>query len=223
MLADYLFELEQTFLSQANAEIAKQQKAYLKNQFEHFGIKTPVRRSITRSFLQKDTLPNRKDLPLLVKALWQKEQREFQSFGLDLCLKYSKKPQLHDLEMFEWMVITKSWWDTVDMVAVNMMGEYFKKYPQSINQKIPEWIGSKNIWLQRCAILFQLKYKEHINTDLLTSVIYQLKDTNEFFLNKAIGWILREFAKTNPKWVTQFTQEITLHSLSRREALRLIN
>ena len=82
--------------------------------------------------------------------------------------------------------------------------------------------ASGNIWLQRTAILFQLKYKQETDTTLLASTIRQLCHTDEFFLNKAIGWALREYGKTHPDWVLDFTEKTVLHPLSRREGLRII-
>ena len=82
---------------------------------------------------------------------------------------------------------------------------------------------SDNIWLQRTFLIFQLKYKEEININLLTDYILQLKDTKEFFINKAIGWILREYTRTNPEWVIDFVNKHELSNLSKREALKLIS
>jgi 3-methyladenine DNA glycosylase AlkD len=102
------------------------------------------------------------------------------------------------------------------------MGEYFKKYPEQRIIYVRKWINSNNIWLQRCALLFQLKYKENLDTVLLGSVINSLLGSKEFFINKAIGWILREYSKTNPIWVIEFADKTALSNFSKKEALRLI-
>tara|TARA_R110001583_G_scaffold77623_1_gene211173 strand:+ start:4724 stop:5020 length:297 start_codon:yes stop_codon:yes gene_type:complete len=95
-------------------------------------------------------------------------------------------------------------------------------YPEEIEMYIEKWLKSNNIWLQRCALLFQLKYKEELDTNLLSYIINSLLGSKEFFINKAIGWVLRAYSKTNPKWVIEFTDITELNALSRREALRLI-
>ena len=118
------------------------------------------------------------------------------------------------------MVTHNSWWDTVDIIAVKLIGEYFKKYPEEIKPAVKRWLDSRNIWLQRCAILFQLHYKKAIDTEMLTQVIHSLLGSKEFFINKAIGWILREYGKTNPEWVLDFVDKTELHPLSKREAIR---
>ncbi len=222
MLSPYVEELQQTLQEYANASIAQQQKAYLKDLFEHYGIKAPVRRSITKYLLTKEARPFKEELDTIVKELWTLDQREFQHFGLDLCDKYKRQWVKSDLSLFEHMVVHKSWWDTVDFIAVNLMGPYFKQFPELIETKMEEWIQSQNLWLQRCTLIFQLKYKKDTNTALLSRCILQLNHTKEFFLNKAIGWALREYSKTNPKWVMEFTDQQQLHPLSKREALRLM-
>ena len=121
------------------------------------------------------------------------------------------------------MIINKPWWDTIDFLAPKILGEYFKLFPEEIDKNIQKWISSNNIWLQRSSILFQLKYKETLNTQLLTKIILPLSNTKEFFINKSIGWILREYSKTNKDWVLDFIEKHKLSNLSIREALKHIN
>lgn len=104
------------------------------------------------------------------------------------------------------------------------MGEYFKVYKEERYHRVNQWLASENIWLQRCAVdvLFQLKYKKDLDTELLSYVITHLLGSKEFFINKAIGWALREYSKTNLKWVIDFVSKTKLSPLSKREALRLI-
>ncbi|MGV6861293.1 MAG: DNA alkylation repair protein [Putridiphycobacter sp.] len=219
----YLELLTEELKANANTEIALQQKAYLKDKFEFFGLKTPVRRSVLKPFLQKSALPSQKDAYQLVKALWQKPQREFHYFAQELAFKYVKNFQLEDIQLFEWMVANQSWWDTVDFIAVKLMGAYFKKFPEMRYEYCRKWLQSENMWLQRSALLFQLKYKSEVDTELMTTNIEALLGSKEFFINKAIGWILREYSRTNPQWVKTFVQTHELAHLSRKEALRLLN
>lgn len=113
-----------------------------------------------------------------------------------------------------------SWWDTIDVIAPKILGSWFKRYPEHIKPTITRWLKSDNIWLQRSCVLFQLKYKEKTNTQLLSSVIDQLKDSKEFFLRKSIGWVLREYAKTDAEFVKDFVNSRELSPLSRREATK---
>jgi len=104
-----------------------------------------------------------------------------------------------------------------------LVGAYFKHFSDEKQTVIDKWLASENIWLQRTALLFQLKYKDQVDTSLLKYVITRLLGSNEFFINKAIGWILREYSKTNPTWVAAFVAETDLHPLSKREALKWLS
>lgn len=219
---DYIEILEREFSKKCHPEKALAQKAYLKNQFEFFGLTAPIRREIQKPFLQKEYLPPKSDLEDIVKTLWLKPEREFQHFGLELTYKYIKQLEIYDLELFEFMVVNKSWWDTIDFISPRLMGQYFKTFPNQREKSIEKWLASNNIWLQRSSILFQLKYKKDLDTDFLSYIINALLGSKEFFINKAIGWILREYSRTNPDWVISFCERTDLANLSRREALRLI-
>lgn len=220
---DFTPLLEAEFKRNGDATIAAGQKAYMRNQFAFIGIKTPLRRTIQQPFLAKQYLPSKAEASTIVKALWKKPEREFQLFGQELIYKYHKDFEEKDMALFEYMVANKSWWDTVDFIAVNIMGQYFKKFPELRKKYVKKWLTSNNIWLQRSAILFQLKYKTAVDTELLKSTINSLLGSNEFFINKAIGWMLRHYSRTNPQWVQNFCANTELQPLSRREALRLMN
>ena len=216
----YIKTLEEEFQKAANMKLAKEMAAYMRNQFAFLGIKSPERRKIQKPFLLKNTLPDKTELSRTVKYFWNKPEREYQYFAQELTEKYLKNFASEDIELFEYMIKNKSWWDTVDMIATKLVAAYFKIYPEKIKKYTNQWIASGNIWLQRTTILFQLKYKNDLNTELLKKIILQLKNTGEFFIDKAIGWILREYAKTNPQWVIDFTNKIKLNNLSKREALK---
>jgi 3-methyladenine DNA glycosylase AlkD len=159
----------------------------------------------------------------LIKELWKKPEREYQYFAQELAFKYIYQPNTEDIDWYEYMVVRKSWWDTVDFIANKLMGKYFKAFPDQRKVYVQKWLDSDNIWLQRSALLFQLKYKKDLDRDLLAFTIKTLLPTKEFFINKAIGWVLREYSRTNPNWVLEFVNKTPLNPLSRREALKLIN
>jgi len=154
--------------------------------------------------------------------LWHKPQRDYHYFAQELLFKYHQHFEKKDITIFEFMAVHNSWWDTVDFIATKLMGTYFKKFPENRKIYVEKWLKSNNIWLQRSALLFQLKYKERLDTQVLAAAINSLIGSKEFFINKAIGWVLREYSRTNPQWVLDFVYNTNLHSLSRREALRLL-
>ncbi|MDV7137979.1 DNA alkylation repair protein [Maribacter sp. TH_r10] len=220
---DFLQTLEIEFEANSNPQIAEGQKAYMRNHFEFYGITSPKRREIQRPFLVKSFLPPKEKLHELVKALWQKPQREYQFFAQELVSKYTKQFSISDISILEYMVTHKSWWDTVDYIAVKLIGPYFERYPEQLDTHLEKWLASDNIWLQRCCLLYQLKRKDNIDTTRLNMIIQRLLGSKEFFINKAIGWVLREYSRTNPNWVKEFVSRNELANLSRREAIRLMD
>ena len=221
-MIEFINTLEIEFEKHKNAKIALEQKAYMRHQFQFYGLKATVRREIQKPFFIKEYLPQKSEIEHIIKTLWEKPQREYQHFAQELAFKYVKQLELKDINLFEFMVTNKSWWDTVDFIANKLMGEYFKTFPNQKEKYVTKWLKSDNIWLQRSALLFQLKYKNKIDTVLLSSTINSLLNSKEFFINKAIGWVLREYSRTNPNWVIEFVNNTELSTLSKKEALRLL-
>jgi 3-methyladenine DNA glycosylase AlkD len=217
---EYLLPLKMAFEENANPSKAIQMKAYMRGQFEYFGISSPERRIIIAEHKKKYGLIPFEFLNETVKACWQEPEREFQYFAMEMLNKVSKKSKPETILLYEYIITEKSWWDTIDYVAANLVGRYFKKFPELIESKTTEWMDSGNIWLQRTCLIFQLKYKDQLDTELLESFILELKDSKQFFIRKAIGWILREYSKTNPEYVKYFVQNNKLSGLSRIEALK---
>lgn len=215
--------LEVEFQRHANYQRCIGQKAYMRNQFDFFGLDAATRRKVQQPFLLSKFLPSKSEAHQLIIKLWKKPQRDFQYVAQELAFKYVNVLEKDDIQLFEYMVVHKSWWDTIDYIAPKLIGNYFNKYPEQRETYIQKWIASENSWLQRSAILFQLKYKSNLDTELLEKIINSLNETNEFFINKAIGWILREYSRTNPNWVIAFVKKTPLSNLSKKEALRLIN
>jgi len=219
---EYINNLKEIFYKNKNPKIAISQEKYMRNKFKFLGIPAPKRKEIQKPFLKQNLLLPKENLKEIVTILWKETHREFHYFAQELTIKYKKSYTIKDIELFEFMVTHNSWWDTIDIIAPNIIGEYFKLYPENIKIYTKKWINSDNIWLQRSAILFQLRYKQNLDTKLLSEIIVSLSQSKEFFINKAIGWILREYTKTNPDWVLEFVNKIPLHPLSKREALRLL-
>jgi 3-methyladenine DNA glycosylase AlkD len=159
----------------------------------------------------------------VVELLWALPQREFQYLAMELIKKRIKYMDENFIRFLEELVIVKSWWDTIDFIAANLISVHFQKYPDLIIPVVSRWMDSGNIWLQRSCVLFQLKYKGKTDLKLLYKLIDRLNDSKEFFIQKAIGWILREYSKTNPDEVKEYVVNHELKPLSKREALKIIN
>ena len=124
------------------------------------------------------------------------------------------------IELYEQIITTYSWWVNVDGIAVNLVGSLFKKYPEMMKPHTEKWQASGNMWLQRTALLFQLNYKADTNIELMFDIIRLNLGSKEFFINKAIGWILRQYSKTDAQVVMDFVEKTDLAPLSQREALK---
>jgi 3-methyladenine DNA glycosylase AlkD len=218
----YSNKLIQLFSENSDPETAFWAKKYMRNQYDFFGITSPRRNELSKHFFVENGLTAYSDLPEIISDLWNADQRELQYFAMVLPEKYKKKWGPEIIELIEFMVTNKSWWDTVDWIASHLAGSYFKMFPDQILTKTDDWMASGNMWLQRTCILFQLKYKNATDTDLLFRFSEELRESKEFFIQKAIGWALRELSKTNPESVLSFVNEVELKPLSVREGTRII-
>ncbi|WP_347550979.1 DNA alkylation repair protein [Pseudalkalibacillus hwajinpoensis] len=204
-----------------NCAQAKQMESYMRDQFPFLGIKTPERRKAVKEVLKAQEFPNEEVLKNLVYTLWNLKEREYQNVALDLLDRVKHYP-IDYIELIETLMTTKSWWDTVDGLAVHSAGTYFQQFPDRTRGITEKWITSQNMWLNRSAILFQLSYKNKTDFEMLKRYILIHANSNEFFHQKAIGWALREYSKTNSEDVVNFVNENNLAPLSKREALKFL-
>ena len=217
----YVKKLKTLFEQNADPSQAPAMKKYMRDQFEYLGIKTPQSKALQKEFYAEHGLPKVTDLDSILRDLWSLPQREFQYISVGLLGKLNKLLPPEFIETIEYLITTKSWWDTVDSVAAGTVGMHFKRHPTVKKKYLARWRKSENFWLRRTAILFQLNYKDETDFDLLCEIIRENLGSKEFFINKAIGWALRQYAKTDPKAVKKFVKETKeLHPLSRREAMK---
>lgn len=217
----YLHQLNEAFSNQADQARAVRMKAYMRNQFDFFGVDSPTRKSIVSNVLRENGKP---ELPVLIGLtglLWSQPEREMQYAAMDISNYFLKKLNPAYMQIYEKLIGQKSWWDTVDWLAPKAMGTILQRYPEHMTQYVEKWLKSGNIWYIRSAILFQLHYKDKTDFDLLKSIILQTTGSTEFFINKASGWALREYSKTNAKAVTDFVgSNPGLSGLTKTEALK---
>lgn len=221
-MKSYINRLSHLLQENANPTFASQMKAYMKGQFEYFGVKSPVRKELIKGFYKEHGLPSDADLKCFIKGIWLLPQRELKYTAIELM---DKKINVMDESWIDFvaeLLVYESWWDTVDGLSANVTGKLLLKFPNLAVTKSEIWCNTDNMWLQRMSILFQLKYKNKTNTEILTKYIEKHAGSKEFFIRKAIGWILREYGKTNPEWVIKFCDTHVLAGLSRREALKRI-
>jgi 3-methyladenine DNA glycosylase AlkD len=220
---NFIIALENAFAANKNPENAFAMSKYMKNNFPFFGIKTDERRRIFSAIWKENKTEVSANARAIAETLYSKQEREFHYCAIEILIKelkgnYTKK----DIQFIEKLIVTNSWWDSVDTIAKYIFGAYLMELPAEIDSVIDRLSGSKNKWLNRSAILFQLGYKEKTNFELLKEICKKHQDSKEFFIQKAIGWALREYAKTNPEAIRNFVQNSNLKPLSKKEALKNI-
>ncbi|MBL8063409.1 MAG: DNA alkylation repair protein [Anaerolineales bacterium] len=219
----YVRSLKSLFEQNANPANAGPMKKYMRDQFEYLGIKSPQFKELLPEFIRQNGLPPIQELDRIARELWNLPQREFQYLAIGLIGKMEKQLGEDFITTLEYLITTKSWWDTVDTIAGHSVGVMFKRFPKVKAKYLKKWRKSENFWLRRTTLLFQLGYKEETDFELLCEIIRENLGSDEFFINKAIGWALRQYAWTDPAPVKKFVKATKeLHPLSRREALKNI-
>lgn len=209
-------EIKQAFEESANKDIALNMSKYMKNKFTHYGIQTPLRRSKCKHIISSERKKEGIDYELL-DLCWADEHREFQYFALDYLTAKQSKLTYDDIPRLFKYVKTKQWWDTIDFLD-RIIGN-IGLTDSRIDDLMLQWSVDEDFWVRRIAIDHQLLRKEKTNTQLLEKILINNLGSKEFFINKAIGWSLRDYSKTNPEWVRNFidTHKGNMSSLSIRE------
>jgi 3-methyladenine DNA glycosylase AlkD len=201
-------DLIQVLNDHADASHAAWKEAYMRHLFPFLGIRQPIRKRIQAPFMT--SLPKE-----AVLQLWDLSEREFQYTAMDLLS--AKGCAEEDLSLLERLITTRSWWDTVDVLSANHAGMYFRTFPLRKNTLLT-WVHSPNLWLRRASLLVQLRYKARTDKSLLFTLCRTCSSEKEPFIQRAIGWALREYGKTNPKAVRAFLDSEHLLPLAYREA-----
>ena len=198
--ADLLMELD----AAKNPHKAGPMEAYMRHQFPFLGIAAPERNALYKKYF-----PSAKKTKIIdwdfVDTCWEKEPREYQYVAANYLKTMQSYLTESDLPKLECLVVTKSWWDTVDILD-RVVGSLVYDKPE-LGEIILQWSLSDNIWLRRVAINHQLLRKEKTDVQLMEKILLNNLNQTEFFINKAIGWALRDYSKTNPDWVASFIEK----------------
>ena len=199
---------------------AVQMQAYMKNRFPFLGIPKPQLKATLKPHL-KAAVREGGDWQT-IDACWQAEAREYQYAALELLRAAQRQLTPADLPRLHRLITTKSWCDTIDSLD-RIVGGIALRYPE-INAVILKWSVDENFWLRRVAIDHQLLRKEKTDTALLAQILDNNLGQSEFFINKAIGWALRDYSKTNPEWVREYieSRREKMAALSIREASKYL-
>ena len=214
-------KLYEEMIQHKNEEQARQMSKYMLNKFEYIGIKTPERRKIFKNFFKEYKNEEKIDWEFVNKC-WENKYREFQYIAADYLKNMKDELTIDDIPKFKQLILKKSWWDTIDNLDMTIGALALKD--SNVNKILLEWSIDENIWLRRIAIDHQLLRKEKTNTELLEKILKNNLGQAEFFINKAIGWALRDYSKTNPEWVKNFIEKNKekMAKLSIREASKYL-
>ena len=216
-LSGLITELEEN----RNELLAESMSKYMQDKFSFLGV-----RGATRTEIYKKYFPEARKTKTIdwnfVESCWNIEEREFQYVVVYYLKSMQKFLKREDISRLKYLIVTKSWWDTVDLLA-KVVGSLVIRI-EGYDQIMLEWSKDSNIWLKRVAILYQLSLKEKVDKQSLERILVDNLGDSEFFINKAIGWALRDYSKYNPEWVREFIKKNkdNMANLSIREASKYI-
>jgi len=218
-------ELRWALRAQADPAKAAAMQAYMKSTMPYYGIQATEQRRIYREIFSQHPLESFESWSHTVLALWRSAQfREERYAALELIGRkcYADFRTLACLPLYEEIIVTGAWWDTVDHVAIHRLGELLRHYPRQMKMEMRTWSRCDDLWKRRSAILCQISFKRDTDQSLLYACIQPALGNREFFLRKAIGWALRQYARVDPHEVIRYVTEKRdeLSGLSKREALK---
>ena len=216
-LLDLITDLEENH----NELLAESMSKYMQDKFRFLGV-----RGATRTEIYKKYFPDARKTKTIdwdfVENCWNKEEREFQYVVVYYLKAMQKFLKREDISRLKYLIVTKSWWDTIDLLA-KVIGSLIIRI-KGYDQIMLEWSKDSNIWLRRVAILYQLSLKDKVDKQVLDKILVNNLGDSQFFINKAVGWALRDYSKYNPEWVREFIKKNkeNMANLSIREASKYI-
>ncbi|MEU6996600.1 DNA alkylation repair protein [Streptomyces sp. NPDC046465] len=221
-LADEILQRLVTSYSQAaDPGRAAQMRAYMRDIAPFLGLTSPVRRELSRTVLAGTPRPDERDCTAIALRCWELPEREYAYFAVDYLRRHVRRCSSGFLPVARRLVTTRSWWDTVDALAAHVVGGLVAAEPE-LRTAMDEWIEDDDLWVARTALLHQLRHKSATDVERLFAYCVRQSGHPDFFIRKAIGWCLREYAKTDPEAVRDFVERERgrLSPLSVREALK---
>ncbi|MCK9255718.1 MAG: DNA alkylation repair protein [Bacteroidales bacterium] len=224
LLPDYVRKIQDFFEKHRDKKEAEKMSKYMKFKFPFIGISAPKRKELFKIFFNTFPIPAYDETKAIVRELFNLPEREYHYFAVNMIMKHKKKWAPTDIVFFESLILNKSWWDSVDLISSKLVSPFFLKNRNLEEAITDSWSLSNNIWLKRVSIIYQNRYKKETNLDILTRHILENTDSEEFFIQKAIGWALRDYSKVDYKWVVDFVvNNSSLKPLSKREAIKWIS
>jgi len=215
--------------AQADPERAEQQQRYMKSAIPFYGVTVPEVRRLTKAALRAHPFEHREDFETTIRSMWDDVTRReewYAALTIASAPRYRRFIDAASIPLFRHFIETGAWWDVVDDVATHLVGPLVVSSSSAsateVSGLMRRWAHEENIWVARTAVLCQVGAKENVDSVLLAEVLDPNLASKEFFLRKAIGWALRDYARVNPEWVRRYVDDHrgTLSGLSIREATK---
>ena len=228
-MPDLVDELRRRIAEAGDPSRAPQMQAYMKSALPFRGVPSVPLRAITREVIAAHPLPDRDAWVRVVRRLWDEatyREEWYAALAVAGHRRYRGYQDLETLDLYRHLVVTGAWWDVVDHLASRLVGDILAADRARATPPMRAWAADDDLWLRRTAVLCQINHKDRTDTDLLRHALTDnLEDSphgREFFIRKAVGWALRQHARTDAGWVRSFVaeHEHNLSGLSRREALK---
>lgn len=214
--------LNEVLSDHKNEERSRAMAAYMQEKFRFYGIPGELRKQVLRTYASSAPVLTDDQKREVIVNLWrQAEARELHYCAQELAVRWKCYTRAADIELIKTMIIEHSWWDTVDLIASNLLGGYMKLFPEQY-AVIQAWNADENMWLVRSTLLYQLKYKDATDLQRLEALIIPHTSNTEFFIKKAIGWALRQASKHHKELVRQLVEWLPLQPLSSKEASKYL-
>lgn len=210
--------------AQAEPERAVKMAAYMKTDQPFYGVQSKPCQAIFRAALKAHPITTQADYEAIIWELWHGTHREEMYQALRVAEHVKPFRNIDSWHIYEQLVHEATWWDTLDWIAGTLVGLLVVKH-RALESRLIAWRTDAHLWTRRASLLAHLKHKHKTNVPLMAETILLLANETDFFIRKAIGWILREYSKTDAVWVTRFVSEneAILSNLSKREAMKVIN
>ncbi|WP_413111749.1 DNA alkylation repair protein [Thaumasiovibrio sp. DFM-14] len=200
---------------------AREMQAYMKIAKRFYGVKAPERKAIFKQAQAYSPIDTFEKYTALIRWLWSGQYREEQYLALDVAEGYSCFRTVAAMDLYEELIFSADNWDVLDRLAVGLVGPLLLEH-SDLEARVVKWRTDSNMWVRRASLLVRLKHKQATNVVLLEETILMLAQEEDYFIRKAIGWVLREYSKTDPAYVNEFLRRHVLSPLSYREATKIM-
>lgn len=228
-MPDLAEELRRRIADAGDPGRAPQMQAYMKSSMPYAGVPSAPLRAILREVIPAHPLPDRSSWEAGVREIWFEavfREEWYAALGVARHRLYREHQDVKTLELYRDLVVDGAWWDVVDDIASHLVGDILAAHRDEVTPVLRAWAVEDDLWLRRTAVICQLGHKHDTDLDLLRYALESnLEDSlhgTTFWIRKAVGWALRQHARTDPDWVRAFVTEhdARLSGLSRREALK---